>query len=179
MLYRTKLGLLLSCLCFLLFAGSAKADTVDGVTFTVLNPDLTGQPGDTLKWMYTVNNLNPDHLQIALATINVLPGFAVTDGKPCALAFDGLGSTGTLDYGASWTDGILFAFTAAGPSVPNSFNSGKFDLTVYFSDFSSIDLLENYTAAITPAGNVPEPGSMSLLLSGLMVSFLALRKFAR
>jgi hypothetical protein len=174
---RNRLGLLLGCLCLLLFAGPAKADTVDGVTFTVLNPDLTGHPGDTLTWMYTVNNLNPAQLQIAFATINVLPGFAVTDGSPDASAFDGFGSLGTIDYGSSWTDGILFAFTAAGPSVPHSFNSGQFDLTVYFSDFSFIDLFENYSATITPAGNVPEPGSMSLLLGGLLFSFLVLRKF--
>ena len=74
--------------------------------------------------------------------------------------------------------GTLYAFYAS-PAVKTSSNSGQFDLFVDLLDGTVVDLSADYTATIAPAGNVPEPGSMSLLLSGLLVSFLALRKFAR
>jgi hypothetical protein len=172
MRHRNLLGTLLFCLGILVFAQPAKADTVDGVTFTLVNASLTGNPGDTLTWDYNVTNASG--VQILGLFVN---GGLFSGGTPNGLAFDGFGASGTIDDGSS-LKGELFSF-ASDPLVSSSFNTGQFDLTVLLFDtnLSVIDLFADYTATISPAtSRVPEPGTLLLLTSGLLVGFLVSRR---
>jgi hypothetical protein len=156
---------------------AASADTVDGITFTVTNPDLSGSPGDTLTWDYSVTN-SSGLAAIALA-LNAPVGF--TGGTPDASVFDLFGPTGIITDGSSFS-GTLFSFLSD-PTVPNSTNTGFFDLTVLLLDSQGnfanvIDLTDNYSATITSSAAVPEPGTLMLLGSGLLAGFLILRRAA-
>ena len=168
------LGTLLFCLGMPAFVKPAKADTVDGVTFTLVNANLAGSPGDTLTWSYNVTNTSG--VQILGLFVN---GGIFGGGTLDALAFDGFGPPGTIDDGSS-LQGTLFSFTSD-PLVSSSFNSGQFDLTVLLFDanFDTIDLFADYTGTISPAtSNVREPGTLMLLGSGLLAGFLLLRRAA-
>ena len=176
MSYRNLLGAVLLCLGLLAFARPSMADTVDGITFTLVQANLAGSSGDTLTWEYNITNAS---------------GFDIfADHVDSSVWSGGTGDSSVFDFfagsvipdGSSLLGGALYGFDAS-PGVKMSFNSGQFDLFVDLLDGTVdgtvVDLSADYTATIAPAGNVPEPGSMSLLLSGLLVSFLALRKFAR
>lgn len=174
MRHRNLFGTFLFCLGILVFAQHAKADAVHGVTFTLVNANLTGNPGDTLTWDYNVSNASGVQIQGLFVNSNVFSG-----GTANALAFDGFGAAGTIDNGAS-LQGVLFSF-ASDPLVSSSFNSGQFDLTVLLldNDLTTIDLFSDYSATISPASaNVPEPGTFMLLASGLLAGILASRRAA-
>ena len=96
-------------------------------------------------------------------------------GVPDALAFDLFG-TGAIDNGSS-LQGELFSFKS---DPVSSFNFGTFVLTVLPEDASGIpiNLHADYTATISPANNVPEPGTLMLLASGLLAGFLVIRRAA-
>src|SRR6266702_3161101 len=121
MRHRILLGTLLFCLGLPVLMQPAKADTVDGVTFTLVNANLAGNPGDTLTWHYNVNNASGVQILALFVSGGIFGG-----GTPEALAFDGFGPAGTIDDGSS-LQGTLFSF-ASNPLASNSFNSGKFDL---------------------------------------------------
>lgn len=148
------------------------ADTVDGITFTLVNANLTGSPGDTLTWDYNVSNASGVQILGLFVSGGIFSG-----GAPNALAFDGFGPSGTIDDGSS-LQGALFSF-ASDPLVSSSFNSGKLDLTVLLFDtnFTVIDLFADYTGTISPVTtNVPEPGTLLLLASGLIAGLLVCRR---
>jgi hypothetical protein len=171
---RNLLGTLLFCLGILAFEQPAKADSVDGVTFTLVNANLTGSPGDTLTWGYNVSNASGFQILGLFVSGGIFGG-----GTPDALAFDGFGPAGTIDDGSS-LQGTLFSFTSD-PLVSSSLNSGQFDLTVLLFDanFDVIDLFADYTGTIAPAtSNVPEPDTLMLLGSGLLAGLLFLRRAA-
>jgi hypothetical protein len=171
---RNLLGTLLFCLGILAFEQPAKADTVDGVTFTLVNANPTGSPGDTLTWDYNVSNASGFQILGLFVSGGIFSG-----GTPNALAFDGFGASGTIDDGSS-LQGVLFSF-ASDPSVSSSFNSGQFDLTVLLFDtnLDTIDLFADYTGTISPAAmNVPEPSTLLLLASALLAGFLFCRRAA-
>ncbi len=178
MLYRMLFGILIGCLGLATFAGVAQADTVSAgtgsITFALVNADLTGTPGDTLTWQYDVTNNSGEAIQAAYVT----PSGSFSGGTADASVFDAFSSLGgTLPDGASLI-GTLFNFSAD-PSVPSSFNSGTFDLGVVLEDGTLIDLFENYSATITAPVNVPEPRSLTLLLSGLLIGVFTLRRAGR
>jgi len=156
---------------------TAKADTVDGVTFTVTNPVLSRSPGDTLTWNYSVSNSSG--LDAIALDLNAPVGF--TGGIPDASVFDPFGPTGIIADGGTFT-GTLFSFISD-PAVSSSTNTGFFDLTVLLLDnqgnfVNVIDLVDNYSATITSSAAVPEPGTLILVGSGLLAGLLFLRRAA-
>jgi PEP-CTERM motif len=170
MRHRNLLGTLLFCLGFLTFVQPAMADTVDGVTLTLVNASLTGHPGDILTWDYNVSNASGVQIKGLFVNANIFLG-----GTADALAFDLFGN-GAINNGSS-LQGVLFSFKS---DPVSSTNFGKFALTVELEKAIPmfIDLHADYTATVSPASNVPEPGTLMLLASGLLVGFLALRRAA-
>jgi len=170
MCHRNLLGTLLFCLGILAFAQPVKADTVDGVTFTLVNANLTGHPGNTLTWDYNVSNASGAQIVGLFVSGNIFDG-----GTANSLAFDGFGPLGTIDTGSS-LQGVLFSFFSD-PSVQSSSNSGRFDLSILLADGEQSDLFAHYTATISPVTTgVPEPGTLLLLASGLLAGFLVRRR---
>jgi hypothetical protein len=134
---------------------SVAAMVADPITFTLVEPDLVGTPGQTLTWDYDVVNNSGGTID-ALA-INADP---FVDGTPDASVFDFFGSG--IPNGHSLT-GPLFAFDAD-PTIANSFNSGTFDLLV-FTGTGTEDLFADYSVTIRSATSaVPEPSGVVLLL---------------
>jgi hypothetical protein len=181
MRHRIVCGMLLFCAGLLPVMPPAKADSMHGVTFTVTNPDLSGSPGDTLTWNYLVSNNNPAGLDVFALDVNAAAGFA--DGAPDQSVFDHFGPANIIANGASFT-GTLFSFLSD-PTVPNSTNTGSFLLTVILQDGQGnfvgdpFDLNEKYSATISTATNVSEPGTLLLLASGLLAGFLVVRRAAQ
>src|SRR4029077_10691308 len=103
-------------------------------------------------------------------------------GAPDQAVFDNFGGTNIVSSGAPLT-GTLFSFLSD-PTVPNSTNAGSFLLTVILQDSQGhfvgmpFDLTEQYSATITSAANVPEPGTLMLLASGLLAGLLISRRAA-
>jgi hypothetical protein len=177
---RIVLGMLLFCMGLLAAVQPAKADSMDGVTFTVTNPNQSAGPGALFTWMYTLTNSNPDGLNVFFADLSAPFGFNATDGTP-GNAFDNFGGSNIVDHGASFS-GTLFSFQSF-TNVPNSNNSGFFDLTLILLDNQGnfvdlIDLTDNYSATVTSSTNVPEPGILLLLASGLLAGLLLSRRGA-
>jgi hypothetical protein len=173
MSYRNLLGAVLLCLGLLAYARPSMADTVDGITFTLVQADLAGSPGDTLTWEYNITNASGFDIFADHVDSSVWSG-----GAGDSSAFDFFAGSGfIISDGSSLLGGTLYGFDSS-PSVNMSFNSGQFDLFVDLADGSQVDLSADYSGTISPVAGVPEPGSMTFLLSGLLLSFLALRKFA-
>jgi hypothetical protein len=182
MRHRIVLGMLLFCAGLLAVVVPAKADSMDGVTFTVTTPNLSGHPGDTLTWTYKLTDNNTDGLNVFFADLSTPLGFSVTDGTP-KNTFDNFGGSNIVANGTSFS-GTLLSFQSF-TTVPNSINTGFFDLTLLLQDshgnFVGIpfDLVENYSATIAPSANVPEPGTLLLLASGLLAGLLIVRRTAQ
>ncbi len=170
MSYRNLLGAVLLCWGLLAFARPSMADTVDGITFTLVQADRAGNPGDTLTWEYNIVNASGSDIIADHVDSSVWSG-----GAGDSSVFDFFAGS-VISDGSSLLGGALYGFDAS-PGVKMSFNSGQFDLFVDLSNGKQVDLSANYTGTISPVAGVPEPGSMTLLLTGLVLSFLALRKF--
>jgi len=170
---RILLRTMLFCLTLLAFCGLARADgidSLDGVTFTLVQANPSGNPGDKLTWMYDVTN--DSGYQIAGLYVNA--GLFI-GGTPNAGAFDDFGPSGIINNDSS-LEGVLFSF-ASDPTVANSVNTGQFDLGILILDPNGdqIDLYQTYSATISPATPVPEPGALPLLAVGLACVVLARR----
>ncbi len=173
MSYRNLFGAVLLCLGLLAFAKPSMADTMDGITFTLVQADLAGNPGDTLTWQYNITNASGSDIFADHVDSSVWSG-----GAGDSSVFDFFEGSGfVISDGSSLLGGTLYGFDSD-PGLKMSFNSGKFDLFVDLPDGSQVDLSADYSGTISPVAGVPEPGSMTLLLTGLLLSFLALRKFA-
>jgi hypothetical protein len=172
---RIVLGTLLFCLGLLTVVQSAKANTIDGVSFTLVNSDLTGSTGDPIIWHYNIVNNSGFSIFAKKVDSSQWSG-GIGDGSP----FDYFASSGfVIADQSSLLGGTLYRFLSD-PGVSSSFNSGVFDLFVQLSDPKStvIDLSAHYTATITSSTNVPEPSTLMLLIGGLLAGFLALRRVA-
>jgi hypothetical protein len=174
---RVRNLLAIMVLCLGMFGGlqPAKADTVDGVSFTLVQADLNGSPGDTLTWQYNVvNNSGFDIFA------NGVDSSIWSGGTGDASPFDFFAPAGfVIPDKASLLGGTLFSFISD-PGVTNSFNSGVFDLFVQLSDPNGtvLDLTANYTATITTSTPVPEPSFLALLTTAVLAAamFFALRR---
>jgi hypothetical protein len=150
----------------LLGASASRADSMDGVTFTLVDANLTGNPGSILTWQYDVTNNSGD-----LISANSIDAGIWTAGTGDSIVFDYFNSFAGISNGASLI-GPLYSFTAD-PSVSSSFNSGVFDLNISLSNGRTIDLTDAYSATISPAvAPVPEPPVSVLLLAGISVLLL-------
>ena len=143
----------------LLCAGVSRADSLDGVTFTLVNANLTGTPGSTLTWQYDVTNNSGGTI-----FANSINAGNFTNGTPDASAFDFFNFFTGIANNSSLI-GPLYSFTAD-PSVMNSLNTGVFDLSVLLSSGTSIDLFSSYSATIAP--RVAEPPASLLVLVGFV-----------
>jgi hypothetical protein len=171
MRHRNLLGILLFCLGLLAIVLPVKADTMDGVTFSLVNANLSGSPGDILTWDYNVSNASG--VQILGLFVN---GDIFSGGTPIASAFDDFGH-GPINNGAS-LQGALFSFQS---DPVSSTNSGEFTLTVLLEGSIPmfVDLHADYSGKISPANNVPEPATLMLLASGLLAGLLIVRRTAQ
>jgi hypothetical protein len=166
---------IISMLCcvfgLLLCASVSRADTLDGVTFTLVNANLSGNPGSVLTWQYDVTNNSGGTI-----SANSISAGSWTAGTPDGTIFDYFNFFTGIADGASLV-GPLFTFTAD-PLITNSFNSGTFDLNISLSDGTPIDLNDPYSATISPVATpVPEPPASLLLLAGMSIAlFLSARK---
>ncbi len=165
---RTFFRLLMICMCLVALSAVAQADTIDGVTFSLVNANLTGNPGNTLTWTYDVVNNSGGAIQGLFVNSGLWTG-----GTPNAGAFDGFGASGTINNGDS-LEGPLFSF-AADPGIQNSLNTGTFFLSILLNN-NVVTLSENYSATISPAAAVPEPSSLAFLLAGLVLCIAVLRR---
>jgi hypothetical protein len=168
MRHRNLLGTLLFCLGLLAVVQPAKADTMNGVTFSLVNANLTGSPGGTITWDYNVSNASGVQIEGLFVNGDIFSG-----GTPIASAFDDFGHA-PINNGSS-LQGALFSFQS---DPVSSINSGQFTLTVELLDTIPmfIDLHADYSATISPANNVPEPGTLMLLASGLLAGLLIVRR---
>jgi hypothetical protein len=159
---RIALGAVMFCLSLAVFSGAAKADSLDGITFTLQQANLTGSAGGTLTWTYDV--VNNSGYQILGLDVNAPVLF--TGGTGNSGVFDDFADTGGVINSGSSAQGVLFSFFSD-PGVLNSTNSGYFDLTILVLDpnLDVLDLTANYTATIT---TTPEPGVLSLIAVGLI-----------
>jgi hypothetical protein len=180
MRHQIVLGMLLFCAGVLAVAPPANADTMDGVSFSLTSASLSGSPGDTLIWNYTMTNNNTDGLDALIFDVNPAPGFTSSDGLPL-LFLDNSGQPPIAFNGNTLTD-TLFEFISD-PLVANSTNTGFFQVDVLLLDnqgnpVNQILFNEDYSATITSSTSVPEPGTLLLLASGLLTGFLACRRTA-
>ena len=127
MSYRNLLGAVLLCLGLLAFAKPSMADTVDGITFTLVQANLAGRPGDTLTWEYNITNASGSDILADHVDASVWSGGR---GTRCIRL---LRWERVIPAGSSLLGGTLYGFDAS-PTVKMSFNSGQFDLFVDLLD---------------------------------------------
>jgi|SRR6516225_3203466 hypothetical protein len=172
---RNLLGITVICLGLVTGAQPARADTVDGVSFTLVQTALNGSPGDTLTWQYNVVNNSGFNIFANKVESSIWHG-----GTGDASPFDFFEPTGfVIPNQGSLSGGTLFSFISD-PGVNSSSNSGAFDLFVQLSDPHStvLDIPANYTATITSSTPVPEPSMLALLITAMFAAagLFALRR---
>lgn len=164
----------------LLVAGAAHADGV--VSFSALPADISGPPGSTVGWGYSITNDTSDWLQ----TMNVDQGIFQHGTFTSLFDFPVIapGATVTVDFVFTNGTGIdtglgEFAWDANAPA--GFVNSGLFVLSY---DLFSVDpLLDPNAIPLGPeaststpySATVSEPSSLYLALSGIGIALL-LRK---
>jgi len=140
-------------------------------TITLLpSANLSGPPGSTLQWNYSIKNLSDTDTLV----LNTLDAGVFQHGTPLSI-FD-FPIVGSLDT----VSGDLYQFTWDS-SAPNGFvNSGTFALTADFyvgnpsTDDASFDTAApdksvDYSVTVADAARVPEPGTLALIFAILPI----------
>jgi hypothetical protein len=163
-------------LALLLHATVAEPATVDWTFSTVPAAGaITGAPGQTVGWGYTISNLGDTWL--VSSTLDALPGFALA--TPTAGVFDfpilAPHTTVTVAYAAGLG---LFEVTVDASAPPGSIDEGTFLLGADFWEGDPFDggqLVASdtrsalYRLTATSPVAVPEPPTWLLILSSLAV----------
>ncbi len=167
------------------FVFAAPAVRGDSLTFTVLPPDISGTPGETIGWGYSItNNSATDYLDISYVDSSVFT-IGSADSTPFVLSFVTI-APGVMETQAYDPVNLLGLFEVAiDPNATvGAVDSGFFGLYGAFCDPSDPMCAENgdspstllttgatgaYSATVGPPGGtpIPEPSSMLLLLSGI------------
>jgi hypothetical protein len=167
------------------FAFAAPAVRGDSLTFTVLPADISGSPGETIGWGYSItNNSATDFLDIAYIDGSVFT-IGSADSTPFAFSFITI-APGTTETQAYVYDPVfplgLFEVAIDLNATIGAMDSGLFGLYGAFcapSDPTCAEKVNDTTptllatgdysaTVVSPGGTVvPEPSSMLLLLSGL------------
>lgn len=142
-------------------------------SFDVVSPDLSGAPGETLIWEYTIRNYELD----VWLNLYQIDSSDWEYGIPDASYFDyPFVAPGETVSSLISDDIFLFSFTWDNDAPIGSFNVGEFSLTGEWYDSDNILLLSNdtkfaeYSATVVPSSNnvIPEPSTLLLLCSGLL-----------
>lgn len=158
---------------------SATTCRADSITFTTspTGGSITGTPGSTVGWGYTVSNGSTDW--VLFSSLGVA-GFTV--GTPTPLFFNGVlqlyapGQTASVSFDATSGTGLYQVAIDPGTAIGTS-DSGTFTLIALLCDSNplagSSNCLPSETLAtdyqVTVVGTtVPEPTSLLLLGSGLL-----------
>jgi hypothetical protein len=177
--------LMTSMIGFLLLSCSLLADTMPVVTFTLSPADgkLSGSPGDTVGWGFTLTT-NSDFILIdafnfedltpvGMFTAFAPPFAAASSGSPLSDPFDNLGGTGIGSYhigafpNAASTTGRISATYDVWDADPNV-NASAHDLFSGLQVFATDANGKIVSASIEVTGGgagsvVPEPTTLPLL----------------
>jgi hypothetical protein len=174
------------------FAFAAPAVRGNSLTFTVLPPDISGSPGETIGWGYSItNNSATDYLDIANVDSSLFT-IGTADSTPFVLSFVTIapGTTETQAYDPANLLG-LFEVAIDPNATLGAMDSGFFGLYGAFCDPSDPTCAEkpndspstllatgDYSATVTSPGGtpIPEPSSLLLLLSGLAAIALSTKR---
>jgi hypothetical protein len=163
-------------------AFAAPAVRGDSLVFTVLPPDISGSPGETIGWGYSItNNSTADYLDITNVDSSLFT-IGSADSTPFIFSFVTI-APGETEMQAYDPANILGLFEVAiDPNATlGAMDSGFFGLYGAFCDPSDPTCAENgdspstplatgeYSATVTPPRGtpIPEPSSMLLLLCGI------------
>jgi len=177
------------------FAFAAQAARGNSLTFTVLPPDISGSPGETIGWGYSItDNSTTNYLDIRTVDSTVFT-IGVADNTPFAFSFVTIapGATETQAYDPANLLG-LFEVAIYPSATLGAMDSGVFGLYGAFCDPSDPTCAENgdsaatllttgatgaYSATVVPPSGtpIPEPSSILLLISALCaIGFWNLRR---
>jgi hypothetical protein len=179
--------------CLLLFSGTpeVRADPSNwSFDTTPVSGDITGAPGETVGWGYTISNLDDANWLVILNS----NADVFENGTPDASIFDypilAPGGTVTVPYVYDPTGSTgLYEFTwNPDTSVIGFANSGSFILSAEFWNVDPLSELEPVifqatdksapysVTATSPVSSVPEPATLLLLSSGLAGTLLFRRR---
>jgi hypothetical protein len=165
-----KLTALLGLITLGLF--SCPAARADSWTISLLTGgDISGAPGSTIGWGFTITNQSDSTLFLDSLSADVFQ-FATPNAAIFGLPMVDPNSTLTIDY-VPGTDGLYeLTWDAAAPI--GFVNSGTFLLTAEWCDATGCagapDQSVAYSATVTAPVGVPEPASLLLLAAGLTAS---------
>ena len=188
----TRSFILLAAAILLLVAPGLRADTVTFATIPA-NGNISGPPGSTVGWGFTLTNNSTtmwfDPLSISANVFTngsplAIFGFPVLD--PQGMTVAGETPSVTVDYTLNTMDPTmstgLYQFTWDPGAPVGSMNSGTFDINGLFcstdpnspsfdpnSCGAPFDLTAPYSVTASGAMGVPEPATVLLLASGLVV----------
>jgi PEP-CTERM motif len=164
--------ILIGGLMLLAESGAARADSFTFATDPASGV-ISGLPGSTIGWGYTITNTSPDDY----VEMTALDAGAFLNGTPL-LIFDfpiiAPGTTVAVPFIADVQG--LYQLTLDTTAPAGSMNSGMFMLTGDFctdSDClftvpdSTLTQTVSYAATVSGSGAVPEPASVLLIAAGL------------